>query len=85
MSNKPEEFKEIIKKNEKKEFLTGLFLGSGLGIFGNIAAEYLGYMARLKLEEFLKLPITYHSYGIVGSLAFFYMFYWLWFKIMKKW
>jgi hypothetical protein len=54
-----------------------LVLGMGIGLLGNVAADYLGELAKLSFEEFVELSWTYHLYGGVGTLAFFGIFVWL--------
>lgn len=60
-----------------------LFLGIGIGILGNVAAEYLGEMAK-NFEIFKQLSISYHLFGAVGTSAFFIIFFILFFFIRKN-
>lgn len=60
-----------------------LFLGIGIGILGNVAAEYLGEMAK-NFEIFKQLSIPYHLYGSIGTVAFFITFFILFFFIRKS-
>jgi uncharacterized BrkB/YihY/UPF0761 family membrane protein len=68
--------------NEGQNYsIRDLFLGIGIGLFGNIGAQYLGEITKLSFEEFTKLPITYHLLGGIGTLTFFVAFFWLWIKL----